>query len=127
MLVIDDEPLLVRLVGNLLADAHHVDTTTRARDALRLVLDGERYDVIFCDMTMPEMSGLEFMDAVARTVPEQARRIVFITGGVVDPAVQSRLADTGVPVLEKPVDIRVLLRLVAEYLALPARRAAMRE
>jgi CheY-like chemotaxis protein len=120
VLVVDDEPLLAQILGRLLSDAHRVDVTTSVRDALDRMVRGERYDIVFCDVLMGEMSGLDFLDEVVRHVPGQARRIVFFTGGVTDPALRARLDMAAAPVLEKPVDIRVMLRLVDEYQALSA-------
>ncbi len=127
VLVVDDEPLLVRIVGRLLSVVHRVHITTSAKDALRRILSGERYNIVFCDVMMPEMNGVEFYEKVAQTNPAQARRIVFITGGVTDPALRTRLTSKEVPVLEKPVDIRLMQRLADEYLEMPAAQAAASE
>ena len=127
VLVVDDEPLLIRIVGRLLSEVHRVDLTTSAKDALGRLLSGERYDIVFCDVLMPGMNGVEFYEEVARKSPAQARRIVFVTGGVTDPTLRTRLASMEVPVLEKPVDIRVMQRLADEYLEMSlASRLAVR-
>jgi CheY-like chemotaxis protein len=126
-LVIDDEPLIVHIVGKLLSQTHRVDVTTRAKDALECLLRGERYDIIFCDISMPAMTGLDFFDQVARQVPAQARRIVFVTGGITDPAMHARLSKIDVPVLEKPVDYRVMQQLADDYIDLRASPIAASE
>lgn len=123
MLVIDDEPLIVEVLRRLLSQANRVDATTSAKQALGRLIDGDRYDIIFCDILMPEMNGLDFFDEVARRVPAQARRIVFVTGGVTDPALRTRLSKIDAPVLDKPVDYRVLQQLADEYLELDASSA----
>lgn len=124
VLLVDDEPLLVQVLTRLLSEVHAVDASTSAKDALGRLLRSEPYDVIFCDVSMPGMSGVDFYDEVSRRSPAQARRIVFITGGVLDAAVRQRLADIDVPVLEKPVELRLLLRLADEYLELGATKQA---
>ncbi len=40
------------------------------------------YDVILCDLMMPEMSGMDIYYAVRRSQPELADRILFMTAGV---------------------------------------------
>jgi CheY-like chemotaxis protein len=112
VLVVDDEPLMGRALSIVLSDAHRVDVVTSAKDALGRLLWGERYDVILSDITMPEMNGVEFHDAVARVSPAQARRIVFVTGGVLDGALHARIEASGRTVLEKPVEVDRLLSLV---------------
>ena len=123
MLVIDDEPLLVKVMSRLLSRTHCVDATTSAKQALSRLIDGERYAIIFCDVLMPEMNGLDFFDEVARQVPAQARRIVFVTGGITDATLRARLTKIGAPVLHKPVDWQVLAQLVDEYFELDASSA----
>ncbi len=116
VLVLDDEPLILDVMRRLLSRTHRVDATTSAKQALGRLLAGERYDIIFCDVRMPEMNGLDFFDEVARQIPAQARRIVFVTGGITNPALRTRLTTIGAPVLDKPVDYRVLAQLADDYL-----------
>ena len=52
-----------------------------AADALALLQDGERYDAVVCELMMPVMDGIEFHRRLAAMLPEEAKRIVFITGG----------------------------------------------
>jgi CheY-like chemotaxis protein len=104
ILVVDDEALLGRAISVLLSDAHRVDVTTSAKDALGRLLWGERYDIILCDITMPEMSGVDFYDEVHRMLPWQARRVVFMTGGIPSGPLRVRVAASGRMVLDKPID-----------------------
>lgn len=127
MLVIDDEPLLLSALQRLLSLTNRVDVTTSAEDAVERLLRGERYDIILCDVLMPEMTGVDFFDEVARRLPAQALRIVFVTGGVTDPALRERLHESGAPVLEKPVEFRVLQDLADEYADAQEPRAAASE
>lgn len=127
VLFIEDEPLLLHVMTKLLSRTHRVDAATSAKQALVWLLDGERYDIVFCDIHMPEMNGLEFFDAVVRQVPCQARRIVFLTGGITDPSLRTRLSKADVPVLDKPVDYRVLQQLADEYLELDASSTSAEE
>ena len=78
----------------------------QALDKLRA---GERYDVILCDLMMPFMSGIQFYDAIRAIDPEQARRIVFMTGGAYAPLVLEFLSSVANPRIDKPVG-RLALR-----------------
>jgi len=62
---------------------------------------------------MPDLSGVEFHDELARRSPELAHRIVFMTGGVRDPAVAHRLRALPNAVLSKPFDRVLVERAVA--------------
>ncbi len=124
VLVIDDEPLLGDAVSLLLSEWHHVDAVTSAKDALGRLLGGARYDIILCDVMMPEMLGIDFHDEVARTLPAQARRIVFVTGGVANGALLARIEASQRMLLEKPVDIRRLRTVVDAHVASAPTEAA---
>ncbi len=108
VLMVDDEPALGRSTQLLLAPQHDVVPVTTARDALARLAAGERFDVILCDLMMPEMSGIEFHDHIARTAPEYLGRIVFMTGGAFTDEARAFLASVGRPHIEKPFSETVL-------------------
>jgi CheY-like chemotaxis protein len=80
VLVIDDDRRALEAVWGAFLDCK-VTIESRASDAIRRIEGGARYDVIFCALTMREMSGAELYLHVARVDTEQAARIVFSTKG----------------------------------------------
>ncbi len=82
VLVVDDEPMIGRVIVSLLA-GHRVDVELSARKALQRLLAGETYDWILCDLMMPDMTGMELHDAVE---PHLRERLIFISGGASDHA-----------------------------------------
>jgi signal transduction histidine kinase len=80
VLVVDDEERIVSLVRDLL-DTHDVIGETSSVRALDVLLAGEDFDVVLCDLMMPELSGMELHEKVAAARPELARRFVFVSGG----------------------------------------------
>jgi PAS domain S-box-containing protein len=112
VLMVDDEPLLGRSTQLLLLPDHDVVPVTRARDALERLRSGERFDVILCDLMMPEMSGIEFDQEVRRVAPEYVGRIVFMTGGAFTDDARNFLATTGTPHLEKPFTEATLRQVI---------------
>jgi PAS domain S-box-containing protein len=105
VLVIDDEPLIVSIVRRVLGRDHLVEGFTDGRDALKLIEAGARYDVIFCDLMMPTISGDEFYMRVRAIDPILADHIVFVTGGSADPRVQRFLARVPNERIEKPISV----------------------
>jgi CheY-like chemotaxis protein len=77
---------------------------------------GERFDAILCDIMMPEMTGMEVHATVAKKVPEQAERFVFVTGGAFTPAATDFVGRISNTVLEKPYDLRALNAALAVHL-----------
>ena len=117
LLVVDDEPLVCTALGRTLRPHHDVTLSTRAQEALERIEAGERFDVVFCDLMMPGMSGMDFYSALKERYPEQARRVVFLTGGAVTQQARAFLESVTSPYVEKPFAGRELLSLVQERMA----------
>jgi PAS domain S-box-containing protein len=108
VLVVDDEPSVGVSIQRLLAAEHDVEIRTRAEDVLDAVARGERFDAILFDLMMPGMTGVELHAAMARSHPEQARRMIAITAGATSAEARDFLARSGVPCCEKPFDVPAL-------------------
>src|SRR5450432_4312273 len=65
ILVIDDQPAVARAIARMLR-GYDTSTETDPRRAVRRVADGERFDLVLCDLEMPEMSGREVYDSFLR-------------------------------------------------------------
>jgi PAS domain S-box-containing protein len=85
ILVVDDDAMLGRALARMLKE-HDVTVLTDARDARDRLARDPSFDLILCDLMMPEMTGMELHAELARTAPELASRMVFITGGSFTPA-----------------------------------------
>jgi CheY-like chemotaxis protein len=115
ILVVDDEPLVTLALARLLSPTYHVDTAGGGREALARLRSGAPYDLILCDISMPDITGLDLYEEIAGRVPELAERFVFVTGGITSEAQRARLDAISALVLEKPVDIERLLAVVDDY------------
>ncbi|MDO9019651.1 MAG: PAS domain S-box protein [Deltaproteobacteria bacterium] len=101
VLVVDDEPAVGVMLGRVLRQ-HEVTTVTRAADAVRLLEEGRRFDVILSDLMMPAISGMDLYDELARRFPEAAERMVFLTGGAFTPAARAFLDRVSNERVDKP-------------------------
>ncbi len=117
ILVIDDEEGLVRATARMLSSEHRVESTSRAADALAWVAAGERYDAILCDLMMPTLSGMDLFEELSRVAPEQAARMVFMTGGAFTERARAFLERVQNPRLEKPFSIQNLRLIIRSVLA----------
>jgi PAS domain S-box-containing protein len=126
ILVVDDEPLVARSLLRILAPHHEVVTRTSAREALADVQGGsEPFDLLLCDLMMPDMTGMELHARVRAVAPALADRTVFLTGGAFTPSAREFLARVPNPRIEKPFEPDALRALVAQVLArAPAALAA---
>lgn len=112
VLVIDDEQLITTAVQRTLSLQHEVRSFDRAQAAFECMSGGERFDVILCDLMMPNMSGMELHAWLLRIAPDQASRMVFLTGGVFTTGARAFLAAVPNSHIEKPFDTRRLRSIV---------------
>lgn len=112
VLVVDDEPGVLNAVRRLLSpdyDVAGVTSGTLALDRLR----AESFGAILCDLLMPDMTGMELFARVAAENPEQAGRMLFITGGAFTAASRAFAETHADRLLEKPFDGEQLRARVA--------------
>jgi PAS domain S-box-containing protein len=114
VLVVDDESMIGRAIHRMLSAHYDVTVVTRARDALDRIHGGARFDVILCDLLMPEMTGMDLHDELVLTAPDQAAAMVFVTGGAFTPRAREFLAEMASRCIEKPFDTNTLRSVVAE-------------
>jgi CheY-like chemotaxis protein len=108
ILIVDDEENFSRVLEEVLSDDSAVTTVDSAQEALDLLNQGERYNVIISDLMMPHMSGMELYAAVIKLDPDQAKRMVFMTGGAFTPAMRSFLDSIDNRIIEKPFKLKDL-------------------
>ncbi len=114
VLVIDDDPLVARAVSRLLR-GHVVETAFGGRDGVARLLGEPSFDVVLCDLMMPDLSGMETYDAVVSQRPELASRFVFMTGGGFTPGAREFLERVANDRFDKPFDGRRLRAVVARH------------
>jgi PAS domain S-box-containing protein len=114
VLVIDDEPLIVSMVTDILREQHDVIGETNPERGLGRILTDPPYQVVMCDLMMPGLSGMEIYARVARERPGLERTFVFVTAGPYDSQAESFLAAVPNPRLNKPISADQLHSLVHE-------------
>jgi CheY-like chemotaxis protein len=122
VLLVDDEPALGRSVQALLAPDVDVVHATRGSEALARLDAGERYDIVLCDLMMPQMTGIEVFFELRAKHPALARKVIFLTGGAFTDQAREFLSRTEHPPLDKPFT-EATLRAALERLTSPASRA----
>jgi PAS domain S-box-containing protein len=116
ILVVDDEPDVGEALELALEPEHEVLSVQEGRDALVRLEAGDRFDLIFCDLMMPGMSGMDLFAEISRLAPEQAERMVFITAGAFTAWSRQFLCNVANPCLEKPFRLESLHETVCERL-----------
>ena len=116
ILAIDDEPIVGTALKRVLGKDNEVVTETSARVALERIRSGEHFDLILCDLMMPDMTGVDFYNELRELAPARAAEIVFMTGGAFTPKARNFLSTVNNERLEKPFDMATLKNLVQEHL-----------
>ena len=111
ILAVDDEALLLKAYRRMIGDVHEVVTALGGRDALLILRKRQDFDVILCDLQMPEISGMELFMTAKKEFPELAERFVFVTGGAFS-AEARQFLEQAVTCLNKPFRVDELLALV---------------
>jgi signal transduction histidine kinase len=114
ILVIDDEPPIGRAIQDALKREHDVFFVQRASEALARLDEGETFDMIICDLVMPDLSGPEFYARFVGRWPALAPRLVFMTGGAFTPGTVEFMKRVPTAVLAKPFSLEDLKALVRD-------------
>ncbi len=113
VLVVDDEPAILTAVHRALKN-YDVVVTTNGAEALERLADGTHFDLVLCDLVMPEMSGIELYRAVGERYGTLRDRMVFMTAGAFTPEARDFLSNVRNPVLHKPFDTKTLRWILAQ-------------
>ncbi len=111
VLVIDDEPHVGTLLARVLPE-HAVTAETSARAALVRLRRGEQFDHILCDLMMPDLTGMDFYDALAYIDPALQSRVIFISAGAFTDRARTFLEQVSNPRLDKPFDMAELAAML---------------
>jgi PAS domain S-box-containing protein len=108
VMLVDDEPLIVHTMERLLRRDYDITVALCGQDAIDHITGGARFDAIVSDVMMPNMTGIELIEALRRQFPDQAARLIFLSGGAFTAEARERLQSLGAPQLEKPVTAKEL-------------------
>jgi signal transduction histidine kinase len=113
ILVLDDEVAFGRSLARSLGRYHDVVTLTSGAESLARIVAGERFDAILSDLMMPHMTGMDLYDQLLAVVPDQARRMIFLTGGAFTERARQFLDSVKNPCVEKPFELAGVIELIA--------------
>ncbi|HWN70621.1 MAG TPA: ATP-binding protein, partial [Haliangium sp.] len=114
ILLVDDEPFVLQMMMHALRE-HDVVGVSSGREAIARCL-AEPFDLVFCDLMMPEITGMELYQMIRQERPALAERMVFVTGGALLDGVREFLDEVPNEHLEKPVERRRLQAFADQFL-----------
>ena len=116
VLVVDDDPGILNALTRLLQrDGHTVQTATDGQAALAFLQEGS-YDLILCDLLMPELDGQTLYGLLQRQLPALCQRMIFLTGDTLSPDSMLFVEQCGQPWIPKPCSIDEIRTTMAQVL-----------
>jgi PAS domain S-box-containing protein len=116
ILLIDDDAMIRRLVERALANGYDITSLASAHDAIRVLAQGQCFDTILCDLSMPDMTGMAFYRHLSQHHSNHTSRVIFLSGGLYTREMAEFMDTVGRTNrwLSKPFDLAELRRAVAE-------------
>lgn len=114
ILVVDDSPIARKMLIRSLPPEWDVEITqaSNGRDALEAYRAG-KVDVMFLDLTMPEMDGYQVLETLQR---EDLNCLVIVVSADVQERAQERIRQLGaIAFIRKPVNAEEIGRVLKEY------------
>lgn len=126
ILVVDDEPGMLRAVERVLGEDHHVVGTRLSREALAVAEDLQP-DLAIVDIRMPDLDGFELMARLKARLP--GIDVILMTGSVddLDEKLVKAIRSPAFYFIQKPFDREVLRTLVERCVELRWRREEHRQ
>jgi CheY-like chemotaxis protein len=117
ILIVDDEPLLGQTLTFAFSGRHDMVLATSGREALARLEENPAFDLVLCDLMMPDVSGTKVFEVVESAHPELVPRFAFMTGGAFTEKAQEFLERYRGRCIDKPFtisDVEHLLTTLAE-------------
>jgi DNA-binding NtrC family response regulator len=116
VLVIDDEQLLGQTIQLGLEDSLDVELQTSGSRGLERMLEDDGFQLVLCDLSLPDLSGIDIYERISKEKPELTKRFVVMTGGAVSSESREFLDSYEGPLLNKPFTLSQVESLVTDIL-----------
>ena len=110
----DNEDLLSLCEITLSSEGHEYTGIDNGKDGLQAIKD-EKFDIVLLDLSMPDFSGVDVIDALVKEGLMNKQKIVIFTASSATEKEYAPLLEKGAhSVIKKPVDIDVLLEAISK-------------
>jgi CheY-like chemotaxis protein len=115
ILIVDDDPVIARLLEIIMTPFGNLEVTTHPADALQH-LRQRRFDVMISDVCMPDMNGIELYQQAIKLDPDIGKHFIFFTATNHQEHLRF-IAEHNIPTLKKPAPLKVLQEAVMSLLS----------
>ena len=114
VLLVDDEPAILRALVDVLSEHHDVVTASSGNEARAILSRDGAFDAVLCDLLMGHGTGIELVVWLEASAPELAHRVVLMSGGATTPEAERFLHERAHRALAKPLAVADVLRKIRE-------------
>ena len=118
ILIIDDDPAIRFAMSDVLSDYETVEASSGA-EAMKMLESDQAFDLILCDMMMPDITGMALHKWLAERQPQLAEQVIFVTGGAFTPQARDYLSKLDNLIVEKPIGVADLKKIVGDHISTP--------
>jgi CheY-like chemotaxis protein len=108
VLLVDDEPAIRAVYPEVLGMNYDVSVAASGREALSVLSQAPDFDVIVCDLSMPDMDGPALYDALQSRAPQLLNKVLFCSGGLISTRMREFAARIPNLFLDKPIALEAL-------------------
>jgi CheY-like chemotaxis protein len=117
ILLIDDELMLLLSMQRMLDSEYQVDIAVGGNKAYDFLANTNNvYDLIICDINMPDVSGVDVYLYINKNYPGMENRIIFMTGAILSDNIKEFLARNNNKCISKPFESQKLLTTIKDFL-----------
>jgi PAS domain S-box-containing protein len=121
ILIVDDEAGIRSAMARMLR-GHETVQAANGAEAIAILEKDQAFDLLLCDMMMPDISGMDLHEWLTERQPQLAKQLIFITGGAFTPRARDYLSKVDNIRLEKPFDVTNFKKIVGELVQLAKKR-----
>ena len=111
IMIVDDNVSLCRTMSLILSrKGYEVTVASDGSEAIEKAKKKGHFDVVFMDIKMPLMDGVETFKRIKRVIPEAA--VVMMTAYAVEDLIQEALQEGAYGIIYKPVDIENAITII---------------
>lgn len=117
VLIVDDNPMNLQILGQILGQTYHVEFATNGKMALDW-LESNIFDIILLDINMPEMDGFEVCKIIRKNIMLDEMPVIFISALDDRDSIYKGFELGAQDYVSKPFDSRELFMRVKTHIAL---------
>jgi PAS domain S-box-containing protein len=105
VLIVDDDEWVARTLAQSLAPEFEATVVQDGEQAVAMIITPPGFDLVYCDLMMRGLTGMDLYDRLAAQAPAELARLVFMTGGAFTPRAARFVEEREEVVVHKPFDV----------------------